>query len=263
MFPPERIVCLTEETTETLYRLGEDRRIVGISAFTVRPERARREKPVVSQFIRARTDDIVALEPDLVLAYSDLQADIAADLMRRGLDVHCFNHRTVTGILDMIRMLGAMVGALRRADALASDLRDGLEAVRGRAATLPRRPRVFFEEWPDPIITGSRWVSELVEIAGGVDCFEAESHGVLAKERTTRAEAVLARDPELYLASWCGKKFNRREALSRPGFEGRRFCQEDRMVEIDSAIILQPGPAALTDGVAALHRAIARVAGVT
>ena len=193
MFPPSRIVCLTEETVETLYLLGEQDRIVGISGYVVRPPQARREKPRVSAFVSANIDKILALKPDLVLTFSDLQADIVADLIRRGLNVHAFNQRTVAEILDMIRMLGAMVGASERAEQLVSDLEAGLNTARKRAERLSKRPRVFFEEWDDPLISGIGWVSELVEIAGGIDIFAERRNQSAAKDRVVTAEKVVAR----------------------------------------------------------------------
>ncbi|MBI2190599.1 MAG: cobalamin-binding protein [Planctomycetes bacterium] len=260
MTGPHRIVCLTEETTETLYRMGEQDRIVGISAFTVRPPEARKEKPVVSQFIRARIDRILELKPDLVLGFSDLQADLCADLIRRGLEVHCFNQRTVSGILRMVRTLGSLIGRPEKGEALADVFEHGLEVARAKARRLPARPRVYFEEWPDPIITGIQWVSELIEIAGGEDCFSDLRERGLARDRIVSAEAVLNRKPDLYLASWCGKKFRPKEALARPGFKDAPFTRAGRMVEIPSSLILQPGPACLTDGLAALQKEIRRAA---
>ncbi len=255
----KRIVCLTEETTEALYLMGEEERIVGVSAFTVRPERAKKEKPVVSQFIRAKIDDIVALAPDLVLAFSDLQADIVRDLVKAGLEVHAFNQRSVAGILNMIRRLGRLIDRTEKGEALAQHLEANLQAVRERAHRLPVQPRVYFEEWPDPIITGIRWVSELIEVAGGADIFADYRDRSLAKDRQAPPEEVIRRKPDLYLACWCGKKFREKEALARPGFAEAPFTRPGRMVEIDPSIILQPGPAALTDGVLALATEITRV----
>src|SRR5580693_2802419 len=227
MFPPERIVCLTEETVETLYLLGEDRRIVGISGYTVRPPRARREKPRVSAFASADIPKIVALEPDLVLTFSDLQADIAAELIRRGIDVHAFNQRSVAEILDMIRTLGALVGAAARADRLAHDLADGVERAKDRAALMPRRPKVYFEEWDEPMISGIAWVSELIEAAGGSDVFADRAACKSAKDRIVTAADVVARAPEVIVGSWCGKKFRPEKVIARPGFEiGRASCRE-------------------------------------
>ena len=207
MFPPSRIVCLTEETVETLYLLGEQDRIAGISGYVVRPPQARRENPRVSAFTSANIDKILVLKPDLVLTFSDLQADIAADLIRRGLDVHAFNQRTVAGILDMIRMLGAMVDASERARQLVEGFESRLAEARSRAEGLPKRPRVFFEEWDDPLISGIGWVSELVEIAGGVDIFADRRNQGAAKDRVVTTEEVVAREPDLIIGSWCGKKF--------------------------------------------------------
>jgi iron complex transport system substrate-binding protein len=207
MFPPERIVCLTEETVETLYLLGEERRIVGVSGYTVRPARARREKPRVSAFISADFDKILALEPDLVLTFSDLQADIAAELIRRNVAVHAFNQRDVAGILAMIRTLGALVDASGKADALTATLARRLEEVHGRAAQLPRHPRVYFEEWDEPMISGIGWVAELVEIAGGIDVFPARSKRKNAKDRVVSGEELIAAAPDIIVGSWCGKKF--------------------------------------------------------
>src|SRR6516164_7069273 len=219
MVPPSRIVCLTEETVETLYLLGEQDRIVGISGYVVRPPEARREKPRVGAFTSANIDKILALRPDLVLTFSDLQANIVADLIRRGLNVHAFNQRTVAGILDMIRMLGAMVDAVRRAQELVATLEAGLVQARTRAECLPRQPRVFFEEWDDPLISGIGWVSELIEIAGGTDIFADRRNQGTAKDRVVTAEEVVAQGPDLIIGSWCGKKFRPERVTLRPGFD--------------------------------------------
>ena len=259
MFPPERIVCLTEETVETLYLLGEERRIAGVSGYAVRPPRVRKEKPRVSAFISADYGKILALEPDLVLAFSDLQADICAELIRRGLTVVCFNQRSVAEILAMIETVGALVGEPEKGRALAADLREGLEEVRREAADLPRRPRVFFEEWYDPIISGIRWVSELVEIAGGEDVFPELREFHDGKRRIVDPDEVARRDPELIVGSWCGRKFRPEVVRSRPGWEQVSAVRESRLVEVKSTIVLQPGPAALTDGVRALRDAIRTV----
>ena len=202
MFPPSRIVCLTEETVETLYLLGEQDRIVGISGYVVRPPQARREKPRVSAFTSANIGKILALRPDLVLTFSDLQTDIVAELIRRGLNVHAFNQRTVAGILDMIRMLGAMVDASGRGEQLVATLEAGLVQARHRAECLRKRPRVFFEEWDDPLISGIGWVSELTEIAGGIDIFADRSHHGAAKDRIVGIEEVVERAPDLIIGSW-------------------------------------------------------------
>jgi iron complex transport system substrate-binding protein len=257
---PKRIVCLTEETTETLYLLGAEARIVGISGFTQRPPRARAEKPLVSAFTSADLPKIEALRPDLVLAFSDLQADIVRELIGRGYNVMTWNQRSVPEILSMIVMLGALVGKAPEADALAERLERNLDAVRERGARLPRRPRVYFEEWPDPIITGIRWVSELIEIAGGQDIFPELRDQPLARGRIVTAAAVAARDPELILASWCGKMVKPERIRARPEFAQLAAVRADRIREIKSTIILQPGPASLTDGLAALHEHIVSVA---
>jgi iron complex transport system substrate-binding protein len=254
---PERIVCLTEETTETLYLLGEEWRIVGISGFTVRPPRARREKPRVSAFLSAHTERIIALKPDLVLGFSDLQADIAATLVRAGLEVHVFNHRSVADILRMIRTLGGMIGREARSRALADELAGGLAAVRERAAALPRRPRVYFEEWDDPLISGIGWVSELITLAGGEDCFPELAREALGRNRIIADPLeVPRRAPDIVLGSWCGKKFRPERVAARPGWSAVPAVRAGYLREIKSSIILQPGPAALTDGVRAIQQII-------
>ncbi len=253
----ERIVCLTEETTETLYLLGEERRIVGISGFTVRPPRARREKPKVSAFTSAKIDKILALKPDLVLGFSDLQADIAAQLIRAGVEVHVFNHRSVADILRMIRTLGGMIGCETRTAGLVERLESHLDDVRRSAAALERRPRVYFEEWDEPQISGIRWVSELIGIAGGEDCFVELSHEALGKNRIIADPGeVPRRRPDLILGSWCGKKFQPQRVAERPGWADVPAVRSGQLHEIKSSIILQPGPAALTDGVDEIHRLI-------
>ena len=259
---PQRIVCLTEETTETLYLLGEDWRIVGISGFTVRPPQARREKPRVSAFTSARTARIVALAPDLVLGFSDLQADIAAELIRAGLDVHVFNQRSVAEILAMIRTLGGMIGAAQKTAALLARLEAGLAAVRSRAAGLPRRPRVYFEEWDEPLISGIGWVSELIGLAGGEECFPELAGKSLGRERIVADPLeVVRRAPDIVLGSWCGKKFRPAQVAARPGWGAIPAVRTGFVREIKSALILQPGPAALTDGVEAIEAVIGEWAG--
>src|SRR3954447_24295678 len=253
---PERIVCLTEETTETLYLLGEERRIVGISGYTVRPARARREKQRVSAFISAQNEKILALKPDLVLGFSDLQADIGRDLAKAGLNVVLFNQRSVDEILSMILMLAAMVGAAERGAALVAELEAGMQEIKGRAARLARRPKVYFEEWDEPMISAIRWVSELVEIAGGQDVFQEKSRSQAASGRIVTSEAVLERAPDIIIASWCGKKFRPQRVRQRSGWELLPAVKDDRLYEVKSADILQPGPAALTDGVRRLHEII-------
>jgi len=249
---PSRIVCLTEETTETLYLLGQGHRVVGVSGYTVRPPEAR-EKPKISAFINAKFDKIVALEPDLVLAFSDLQADLTAELVRRGLNVVTFNQRSVAEILQMIRMLGGLVGCQAEAEALADRLSAGLEGIREATSAVPKRPRVFFEEWDDPLISGIRWVEELVEIAGGDPIFPELTKCGLAKDRIVDPAEVARRDPEVIFASWCGKKMKKATIVNRPDWEQVAAVRDDRIFEIKSTYILQPGPAALTDGVAQLY----------
>jgi iron complex transport system substrate-binding protein len=256
---PQRIVCLTEETTETLYLLGEQRRIVGISGFTVRPPQARREKPKVSAFTSAKIDRILGLKPDLVLGFSDIQADIAAELVRRGVEVHVFNHRTVTEILRMIVMLGGMLGCEAKTQALAERLQKGLDDIRAEAGKLSRRPRVYFEEWDSPQISGIAWVSELIGIAGGADIFPELACQPLAKNRIVQDPAeVIRRRPDIILGSWCGKKFRPEQVAARSGWEKIAAVRDGELYEIKSSLILQPGPAALTDGAAALQRIFSR-----
>ena len=256
MHPPERIVCLTEETTETLYLLGEQHRIVGISGYTVRPPQARKEKPRVSAFISADIPKILALEPDLVLTFSDLQAEIVAALIRAGVSVHAFNQRTIAGILDMIRTLGALVGAAHPADALVERLTANLESTGRRSAERGEHPKVYFEEWDNPMISGIAWVSELVAIAGGVDIFPELAGRKSARDRIITPEAVIGRAPEIIIGSWCGKKFSKEKVAARPGFDAIPAVQNRKLYEIESALILQPGPAALTDGLLALESII-------
>ncbi|HEU4660715.1 MAG TPA: cobalamin-binding protein [Pseudolabrys sp.] len=252
MFPPERIVCLTEETVETLYLLGEDKRIVGVSGYAVRPPQVRREKPRVSAFISADVSKILALKPDLVLTFSDLQADIVAELIRANVAVHAFNQRDLGGIFDMIRTLGALVGTNDKADALARSLAARVDAVRQHASRLPRRPRVYFEEWDDPMISGLGWVSELIDAAGGVDVFPENAKRKNAKDRIVAAEDVIAAQPDIIIGSWCGKKFVPAKLAARPGFAAIPAVASGFLREVKSTVILQPGPAALTDGLDAL-----------
>ena len=248
MFPPQRIVCLTEETVETLYLLGEEDRIVGVSGYAVRPPRVRREKPRVSAFISADIPKILALKPDLVLTFSDLQADIVAELIRNNVAVHAFNQRDVAGIFDMIRVLGALVGASDKAEALARSLATRVDAVHERALRLPRRPRVYFEEWDEPMISGIAWVSELIEAAGGIDVFPQLAERKNAKDRIVSANSVIAARPDIIVGSWCGKKFVPAKVAARPGFADVPAVGAGWLREIKSTLILQPGPAALTEG---------------
>jgi iron complex transport system substrate-binding protein len=256
---PHRIICLTEEPTEVLYALGEQDRIVGISGFTVRPARARREKPRVSAFTSAKLDRILDLQPDFVVGFSDIQADIAQALIKAGIEVWISNHRSVAGILAYVRRLGALVGAGDRAERYALELEQHVEAIRLKASSLPRRPRVYFEEWDDPLISGIRWVSELIGIAGGDDVFPERAACALAKQRILEdPNEVVRRAPDIILGSWCGKRFRPEQVVSRPGWDAIPAVRDGELHEIKSPLILQPGPAALTDGLSALHALMAR-----
>jgi iron complex transport system substrate-binding protein len=255
---PSRIVCLTEETTETLYLLGEERRIVGISGFTVRPAQARKEKPRVSAFTSANIDKIVRLQPDLVLGFSDLQADIAAQLIRLGINVHVFNQRSVVQILQMIRVLGGLIGCEAKATRLVDELSANMERIRNQSSSRPR-PRIYFEEWDDPMISGIQWVSELITIAGGDDCFVELGVEPFARNRIIANSAtVIERTPDIIIGSWCGKKFQPSAVKSRSGWHSMPAVMNDHVYEIKSPLILQPGPAALTEGLAALHAIVTR-----
>lgn len=255
---PQRIVCLTEEPTEVLYALGEEHRIVGISGFTVRPPRARKEKPKVSAFTSAKLDEIMSLKPDFVVGFSDIQADIAQALIKRGVEVWISNHRSVEQILAYVRRLGAMVGAWAKADEFARQLEAHIERVRASAATLPRRPKVYFEEWDEPQISGIRWVSQLVGIAGGDDIFPERAACALAKDRILAcADEVIPRMPDIVIGSWCGKKFRPEKVAARPGWDAIPAVRNGELHEVKSPLILQPGPASLTDGLDALHAIIA------
>lgn len=257
MSGPRRIVCLTEEPTEVLYALGEQDRIVGISGFTVRPAAARKEKPKVSAFTSAKIDEILKLAPDFVVGFSDIQADIAAELVRRGIEVWISNHRSVEGILDYIRRLGALVGAPARAGAYADALKRGLDAIERDAARLPCRPKIYFEEWDEPPITGIRWVAELIRIAGGDDIFPERALEPLAKARILEdVSEVVRRAPEIILGSWCGKKFRPEKVAARPGWDAIPAVRDGELHEIKSPVILQPGPAAMTEGVAQVARIV-------
>ena len=254
---PQRIVCLTEETTEWLYLLGQEQRIVGISGYTVRPRRAREEKPRVSAFINAKIDKILALQPDCVFGFSDMQAYIASALVRAGVQVTVFNQRSVAQIFDMLYQVAAMVGqvdqGLQRMDAMQRQL----SAIRQAAGELPRRPRVYFEEWDQPHISAIAWVSELLGIAGGDDCFAELATQSLGKDRIIADGAEIARrNPDIFVGSWCGKKFRAEKVAARAGWQDVNAVRHRQLFEIKSADILQPGPAALTDGVAQLHRIV-------
>jgi iron complex transport system substrate-binding protein len=256
---PQRIVCLTEEPTEVLYALGEQHRIVGISGFTVRPAGVRREKPRVSAFTSAKIERILALKPDLAIGFSDLQADIARDLIGHGVEVWISNHRSVEGILGYVRRLGAMVGAADRAERYAQELEGSLQQLRAAGLALPRRPRVYFEEWDEPMISGIAWVSELLAIAGGVDIFPDRAACALARDRIIAdADEVVRGQPDIILGSWCGKRFRPERVAARSGWHEVPAVRDGELHEIKSPDILQPGPAALTDGVAAMHRIFSR-----
>ena len=259
---PERIVCLTEETTETLYLLGQGDRVVGVSGYTVRPPEAR-QKPKVSAFINARFDKIQALRPDLVLAFSDLQADLGAELVKCGIAVVTFNQRSVAEILQMIRMLGGLVGCQDAGERLADRLATDLDRIREAAGRFPRRLRAFFEEWDDPLISGIQWVEELVEIAGGAPIFPELADAGLARDRIVDPAEVARRDPEVVFASWCGKKMKKATIVGRPGWDRVDAVRDDRVYEIKSTYILQPGPASLTEGVRQLHSIVSNVVNKT
>ncbi len=256
-FPPERIVCLTEETVETLYLLGAEDRIVGVTGYAVRPKRVRQEKPRVGAFTSADIPKILALDPDLVLTFSDLQGEIAAELLKAGVTVMGYNQRDVAGILAMIRHLGATVGLAERADALARSYEARLTEVAARAEGRAR-PFVYFEEWDEPMISGIRWVSELIEIAGGREAFPALAAEKSARDRILTSDQVIAAAPDVIIASWCGKKVRPEKIAARPGWEAIPAVREGRIVEIKSPLILQPGPAALTDGLDAIVAAVSQ-----
>jgi iron complex transport system substrate-binding protein len=254
---PCRIICLTEEPTEVLYALGQEDRIVGISGFTVRPARARREKPRVSAFTSAKVDRILELRPDFVIGFSDIQAEIAQALIKKGIEVWISNHRSVEGILGYVRRLGAMVGAAAQAERYALELEAHIETVREAAALMPRRPRVYFEEWDEPPITCIRWVSELIGIAGGDDVFPERALCALGKDRILEDPGeVIRRAPDIILGSWCGKRFRPNIVAARAGWEAVPAVRDGELHEIKSPVILQPGPAALTDGLDAIHRIV-------
>ena len=256
---PQRIVCLTEETTEWLYLLGQEARIVGISGYTVRPRRARDEKPKVSAFLSAKIDKILALQPDGVFGFSDLQADIAALLIRAGVQVTVFNQRSVDEIFAMLYQVAAMVGEAEQGLARIAAMRAGLDAIRRKAAGFKRRPKVFFEEWDEPHISGIRWVSELLGIAGGDDVFPELALQSMGKDRIiANSQTIIDRAPDIIIGSWCGKKFRPEKVASRPGWQDVPAVRNGQLFEIKSADILQPGPAALTDGVAQMHRIVSQ-----
>lgn len=254
---PSRIVCLTEETVETLYLLGEQDRIVGVTGYAVRPPQVRKEKPRVAAFTSAKIDKIIDLQPDLVLGFSDLQAEIAAELIKAGLQVHVFNQRDVAGILDMIRVVGNLVNAGPKAEQLVSEYQTKINDLRQTASRYTDKPRVYFEEWFDPIISGIGWVSELIEIAGGHDCFAELAQYAGAKNRIIAdPKTVIEKQPDIIIGSWCGRRFHPASVSERPGWDSVPAVINKQVFEIKSADILQPGPAALTDGLDQLHNII-------
>jgi len=257
---PRRIICLTEETTETLYLLGEQDRIVGVSGYTVRPPEAR-QKPRVSAFINAKFDKILALEPDLVFAFSDLQADIAAELIRRGVTVFTFNQRSIAEIMEMILTIGRIVGSAAKAERLITTLQREMDAIAESASRFPFRPRVLFEEWYDPLISGIRWVDELIEVAGGDSVFPEFRQQQSAKDRVVNPADVITRDPQVIIGSWCGRQVKKNLIRTREGWSNITAVRDDQLYEIKSTYILQPGPAALTEGLRQLHAIVARVVG--
>ena len=258
---PRRIVCLTDETTETLYLLGEQDRIVGVSAYAMRPAEARR-KPRVSAFKNANFERILGLEPDLVLTFSDVQAEIASEIIRRGVTVLAFNQRSIAEIFEMIALLSRIVGKQAEGEVLTDELRRGLDAIAESAKRFKHRPRVYFEEWNDPLISGIEWVEELIEIAGGEPVFPELRKCGKAQDRVVNAAEVVTRNPEVILASWCGKRVKTEEIGSRAGWREIRAVRDSHVYEIPSTCILQPGPASLTEGVRQIHQALAHVAGV-
>lgn len=254
---PQRIACLSTETCEVLYLLGEQQRIVGISGFTVRPPQARKDKPKIAAFTSAKIDEILDLKPDLVLGYCDLQAGIVADLARAGLEVHLFNQRSIVGILRMISTLGALVGAPERAAELVAELEDGMLQVRNAASGIKQRPLIYFEEWNEPLISGIGWVSELIELAGGKDCFAELAAMPGAKQRIIAdPQEVVRRAPDIIIGSWCGKRFRPEQVRERAGWQRIPAVKSGQLHEIKSADILQPGVGALTDGLQHLSRII-------
>ena len=256
-FGPQRIVCLTEEATEWLYLLGQEAKIVGISGYTVRPRKAREEKPKVSAFLSAKIDKILNLKPDCVFGFSDLQADIASQLIRAGIQVTVFNQRSVDEIFSMLYQVAAMVGEADQAEDRLNQMRDNLNAIQAAAANFKHRPKIYFEEWDEPRISCIRWVSELITVAGGDDCFPELAHMPMGKDRIIAHDQSIAdRAPDIIIGSWCGKKFRSEKVSQRPGWENIPAVKNNQLFEIKSADILQPGPAALTDGVAQLHQIV-------
>ena len=257
---PQRIICLTEEGTELIYAINQQERLVGISGFTYRPPQARKEKPKVSTFLDAKYDDIVALKPDLVIGYSDMQADVAAELIRRGIEVYLFNHHTVQGILDFILKFSSLIGNSKEGQILLNQYQKNLERAFEMGKALPYSPIVFFEEWDEPIMSGSTWVMELIEICGGTLAIPELKHHFHAKNRIATTEEYISSNPDLIIGSWCGKMFKPEKVKQREGFDQIRAVQHQQIIEIKSELILQPGPAALTDGLKVMEQAIWKAA---
>lgn len=252
---PKRIVCLTKETTETLYLLGEQDRIVGISGFTVRPKITRKEKPKVSTFIDANIDEIISLEPDLVIGFSDIQADIARSLIEKGVTVWVNNYRSVQGIMNMIVQLGALVGKEGLALHLVKGYKLEIERIKLITSKWQLKPKIYFEEWYDPIISGIEWVSEIIELTGGTDVYRDYQDRSLAKNRIIKdPDEIIEKNPDIILASWCGKMFKKEKMLKRNGWDAIKAIQDDQVFEIRSDVILQPGPAALSEGIQQIHQ---------
>ena len=247
---PERIICLTEETTETIYLLGEQKRIIGISGFTVRPPIARKEKKKVCTFIDANIDEIISLDPDLVIGYSDIQADIALKLIKRGITVWINNYRDINGIFKMIGQIGMLVNQIEKSTNLIKDIKANLEVVKKKVKSFKIKPKIYFEEWYDPIITNIQWVSEIIELCGGKNIFPASKKESLAKDRIIKnSDLVIEKNPDIILVSWCGKQFKKERLVNRKGWDKINAVKNDNVYEISSDIILQPGPASLTEGV--------------
>lgn len=251
---PQRIICLTEEGTEILYAIGQENRLVGISGFTRRPKRARKEKPIVSTFIDAKFEEILALNPDLVMGYSDLQRDIAAELIKHGINVFIFNHRSINETLSMILQFCSLIGCEKEGYDLVESYRINLESAQKSAEEFPFRPKVFFEEWDDPLISSIEWVSELIEICGGELCFPELAKESLGKDRILNPDLVIEKNPDIIIGSWCGKKFKPEKVKIRPNWNQIKAVQNNQLYEIKSEIILQPGPAALTDGIKEIQK---------
>ena len=253
-FPPNKIVCLSEETVETIYLLGEEKRIVGVTGFAVRPERVRKEKPRISSFISAKVEKILELNPDLIFTFSDIQADISRELISKGLNVFCFNHRDINGIFSMIKVIGAILDCNNKSNLLCKNLLSVIEETKSKCPKI--RPKIYFEEWNDPFISGIKWVSELIEIAGGTDVFSNKGSNSLAVNRIISSEDIIKANPDIIIASWCGKKVNFDSFINRPGWSEINAIKNNKVYEIKSPLILQPGPAAITHGLEIISKII-------